>query len=135
MEQARSFYTALLTLLFTLSTPLALADHLWSDDWDIEVSGKAAGPGEMGFKVQFEPAEDGTTQDPVEVTVPVAKKAKAKAVTDFIANAFKASLSAEQYKVKGSGDKVKIHARKDAPDFNIVLTGNTVPGIGILIDD
>ena len=122
-------------IVFGLSS-LAVADDHWSDDWKIEVKGRADSAGTISFAMNFEPADDGTTADPISVDVLVPKDAKDNDIAETIANNFEALLGDKNFKVNQSwGENVTIKARKDAPDFELTMTGTNVQGISIEIKD
>ena len=107
--------------------PLSLANDHWSDDWDIEVDGKSDNGGVVSFRIVFEPAEDGTSRDPITVDAPIGPKTGENDAADLIGNAFEAQLSDEEFKVSVSGgEHVKIKARGDTPDFVVELAGSEV---------
>jgi len=117
-------------------TSLAIADDHWSDDWRIEVDGRAKSAGTMSFTLTFEPGEEGTGAEPVTIDVQVPAKAKDNDVAEMITNTFRAVLGDDDYKVKQSwGENVLVKARGDTPDLTLELTGNTVQGISLEIDD
>ena len=135
--KSRHVSFAMITQMILLGfCTVALADDHWSDDWKIEVEGKAKSAGTIGFQINFEPGEDGTAADPVNIDVLVPEKAKDNDVADTIANNFSAVLDGESYKVNQSwGENVTIHGRRNAADFELTMTNNSVQGISIEIDD
>lgn len=115
---------------------LAVADDHWSDDWKVEVEGKAKSAGTISFQINFQPGEDGTAADPISIDVLVPEDAKDNDVADTIANNFSAVLDDESYKVNTSwGENVTIHGRRKAADIELVMTSNSVQGISVEIDD
>ena len=115
---------------------LAIADDHWSDDWKIEVSGRADSAGTISFAINFEPAEDGTTADPISVDVLVPEDTKDNEIAETIANNFSALLGDENFKVNQSwGENVTIKAKRDAADFELSMTSSNVQGISIEIKD
>lgn len=133
----RGYFAAFTMLLaFFVGTTLAIADDHWSDDWKIEVSGRADSAGTISFQMNFEPAEDGTTADPVSVDVLVPEDTKDNKIAETIANNFSASLDEESYKVNQSwGENVTIKARGKAADYELTMTSSNVQGVSIKIKD
>jgi len=115
---------------------LAVADDQWSDDWKIEVSGRAKSAGTISFELTYKPGEDGTAADPVSVDVLVANDARDNDIAEVITNNFEALLGEDAFKINQSwGENVTIKARGDTPDFALALTSSSVQGISIVIDD
>lgn len=127
-----------LTLMFAiagLGIP-AFADDHWSDDWKIDVNGRASSGGTISFKMMFEPPEEGVTRDPASIDVPVANKTKDHEIAELIENAMKAVLGDDDFKIgRQWGETVTIKARGKTPDYELTLTNNTVQGIMLEIDD
>jgi hypothetical protein len=128
---------ALTMLLIALSTAtLAIADDHWSDDWKIEVSGRADSAGTISFNLTFEAGEDGTAADPISIDVLVPNDAKDNDIAETIANNFEATLGDENFKVNQSwGENVTVKAKKDTADFELAMTSSNVQGISIEIKD
>ena len=126
-----------LIISFLLVLPsLALADDHWSDDWKVTVGGKAKSRGVIGFKLTFEPGDQGETRNPVTVDAPIPEKAGENDVADMIANAFRATLGDDDFKIDVSwGENVKIKAKGETPDFLLEITGNTVQGVSLEVQD
>ncbi len=117
-------------------TSLAIADDHWSDDWKIEVKGRANSAGTISFKLTFEPGEDGTAADPVSIDVLVPDDAKDNDIAETIANNFEALLGDENFKVNQSwGENVTVKAKKDTADFELTMISSSVQGISIEIKD
>ena len=115
---------------------LAVADDQWSDDWKIEVSGRAKSAGTISFELTYKPGEDGTAADPVSVDVLVAEDARDNDIAGVITNNFEALLGEDAFKISQSwGENVTIKARGDAPDFALAMTSSSVLGISIEIND
>ena len=123
-------------LVFFGGTTLAVADDHWSDDWKIEVKGRANSAGTISFKLTFEPGEDGTAADPVSIDVLVPNDAKDNDVAETIANNFEAVLGDENFKINQSwGENVTVKAKKETADFELAMTSSSVQGISIVIKD
>jgi hypothetical protein len=125
-----------LPLAFFGFTSLIVADDHWSNDWKIEVDGRAKSAGTISFEINFQPGEDGTTADSVSIDVLVPDDAKDDDVAETIANNFEALLGDDNFKVNQSwGKNVTVQARKDTPDFELVMISSSVQGMSIEIDD
>ena len=118
-------------------SPLTFADDdHFSDDWKISIDGKTASRGTLSFKLSFKPAEDGTVRDSVVVSVPVPEDAGENDVADMIGNAFKATLGEDDFDIDTSwGENVKVEAKRDTPDFSLVIADNPLQGISLEIKD
>ena len=135
--KATGYFAAVTILLaFFGGTTLTVADDHWSDDWKIEVKGRADSAGTISFKLTFEPGKDGTAADPVSIDVLVPNDAKDNKIAETIANNFEAVLGDENFKVNQSwGENVTVKAKKDTADFELAMTGSNVQGISIEIKD
>lgn len=136
MKNKKFLLSLIASLLAVGATSMIVADDHWSDDWKIEVKGRADSAGTISFAMNFEPAEDGTTADPVRVDVLVPEDAKDNDIAETIANNFEALLGDDNFKVNQSwGENVTIKARKDSPDFELTMTSSNVQGVSIEIKD
>ncbi len=125
-------------MLFSLCGGLlpVVADNEWSGNEKIKVEGKAKSAGTISFKISFQPAEDGTAVDTVKIDVLVSDKTKKDDVAVFITNNFRAVLGDDNFKINQSwGNNVSVKAKGDTPDFSVEMTGNSVQGISLEIDD
>ena len=115
---------------------LAVADDQWSDDWKIEVKGRATSAGTISFELTYMPGEDGTAADSVSLDALVADGAKDSDIAEVITNNFEALLGKDAFKINQSwGENVTIKARGDTPDFALAMTSSSVLGISIEIND
>jgi hypothetical protein len=131
------FFTGLgLLLIFCGAASLAVADDHWSDDWKIEVGGRAKSAGTISFELTFEPGEDGTAADAISIDVLVADDSKDNEVAGIITNNFEAVLGEDNFKINQSwGENVTVKARGETTDFALAMTNNSVQGISLEIKD
>ena len=128
--------SAIAAFALLMMAPVTFADDHWSDDWKIVVDGKADSGGSISFKVTFEPNEDGSTRAAAEISALVAEGTSENDTADLIGNAFRAVLGEDDFKIDVSwGENVKIDSKRKTPDFLLELTGNSVQGVSIDIED
>jgi len=133
--------TRKLGVLFALAAvlgfaSLAFADDHWSGGWKVAVDGKSSSSGTIGFKLSFEPDDEGATRDPITVDAPIPEKKSKNDVAELVTSAFQGVLGEDDFKIDRSwGNNVKISARGKTPDFVLEIAGNTVQGISLVLDD
>ena len=124
---------ALLALLVV--GPWAVADKPYSGRWKIEADHHAKSAGTISFGITFEPGADGKAKDPLAADIPIPKGMHEGKVIQSIENTLKAILEPKGFKIKSNlGDLVTVKATGDTPDFQLTLTGNSVQGVEIEIE-
>lgn len=121
--------------LVLLMPALLLADSKASDNWNIEIDGKAKSAGTLGFTLRFEADQVGATAASVDITITVPNKARKKDVAEMISNNFRGKLGDNNFKIRKDGDEVIVKAKGETPDFMLELTNNTVQGISVKLND
>ena len=129
------FFVLSLFLALPGWSSLTLADDHWSGLGKITVEGKSKSAGMLSFEISFKPDDDGTAADPLAIDVPVSNKVKQNDIAGIIANSLGAKLGDKNFKVSlVGGNKVKVTAKGESPNFAIQMTSSSVQGISLKID-
>ncbi|RLA46175.1 MAG: hypothetical protein DRQ97_08250 [Gammaproteobacteria bacterium] len=135
MATVKSFTAiALFAILFGFNPLVSAGDH-WSDDWKIKVDDDATSAGTIRFTISLEPGA-GAPGVPWVVNVLVPDGTKENDIAELISVAFRTVLNELNFTIKHkNGEELTIKTRGETPDIALELTGNTVQGIKLEIDN
>lgn len=115
---------------------LVSASDQYSDEWKIGVSGSAVTAGNISFTLTFALGNDGAARDPITIDTPVAANTSEDDIVGLIGDSFSTALGKDGFDVDISwGERVKVDAEGDTPDFALTVASNTLQGVIIQIKD